>query len=284
METMETESVSTSKPDAKLLGNNTTYYDDNNKSNKAKSQGTSGGASKKQQLRSLIGVSIILIVIAIIVIFVVFWDDWFESSSSSSSLYPWTLDDVQSNLPTNFTIEVYVSNDNYSSFLHPREIHASYYQNATIVYVGSNPGRYMDKRAFVYALVDYESDGVNDEVFNLYETTQTNEAPTILLNDEEQIIYFADITGDIYKCENVHEQVLAFTDPENDRLEGCEVFMHVPGAGTYHGYQSMAYSDDQNLLCISFGVPCNVCEEDFPYGYILCYDLNETPNPVFEVC
>ena len=118
----------------------------------------------------------------------------------------WSLRDIV--LPSGFKIEKYYNGNSMNRMLSPRSLHVSQYQGSTILYVGSGT-------AFVYALIDYESDGINDAIFTqIFQSTLSFTVYSIAVHEQEQTLYIDD-GQNIYRCANVHQQVIVMRTPQD---------------------------------------------------------------------
>ena len=155
--------------------------------------------SRRRKIGAIgIGAILLLLIVGGIVFYLYFYDDLIGSSSSSPS--PWSLqNDII--LPPGFKIEEYVKGTPDNQMIAPRSLHVSSYEQSTIVYVGS------DTR-FVYALIDYESDGINDGTFLIWESSDSFSVNSIaVLEGGQGTLFIDDMNGNIWICLGVHEQV-----------------------------------------------------------------------------
>ena len=179
-----------------------------------------------------------------------------------------------------FSIEYYTYPET-SIIKQPRAIRTAYYDGATIVYVGSKQFS-MDQ---AYVMIDYESDGINDAEFVIFESTSVDSsyspASLALSYDGNNDLYIS-LTDALIKCDgNVHEQVLAFTS-STDRLSNCNKIMDIPLTPEdtdkpWNLRRYIGFSKTSNELCMSNGMTCDDCAHEsvdisFPHGTITCFN------------
>ena len=174
-----------------------------------------------------------------------------------------SLDLEDLSVPEGFTISRYIDED---AIEEPRSLAMAYYEGATIIYVGS-------MNAQIYALIDYESDGINDKVYNIW-TASSSAVKNVAIDPINNDLYIARFQ-DTYKCSNIHSQVLSLTD--DDYTVDCE-FWFEGVAYTRHGDHYMVYDTINNQLCMAFGANCNICERNYPETTILCFNDMEYPD------
>merc|ERR1719242_1139874 len=174
-------------------------------------------------------------------------------------------------LPSGFKIERYCKGNSINRMLSPRSLHVSQYQGSSILYVGSGT-------AFVYALIDYESDGVNDAVFTqIFQSTLSFTVYSIAVNEQEDSLYIDD-GQNIYRCPNVHQQVLSMRSPQ-ERLSNCSIWLEIPAGNRQFNTRYMKINPFTNSLCIAFGVQQNVIIPEGVDGTIRCFNNSMQSRP-----
>ena len=237
-------------------------------------------------------VVVLFIVVLIIVIFLfatVDNDPSNDDSATSDTPSPTTatttyLDDISFPLSDKFTITSYnnpTGSSSPSNITKPRAIRSAYYDGATILYIGSSD--FIKDSAYV--MIDYESDGINDAEFVIFESSSVGStyspASLALSYDGNNDLYIS-LTDALIKCDgNVHEQVLAFTD-STDRLSNCNKIMDIPltpedASKSWNLRRYIGFSKTSNELCMSNGMTCDDCAHEsvdisFPHGTITCFN------------
>ena len=117
--------------------------------------------------------------------------------------YVFSLDLDQLTVPDGFTISRYIDEDAISS---PRALAMVYYQNATIVYVGSKTDK-------IYALIDYDSDSINDKVYHIWSAENSAyKVRNLALDHNRNDLYISVVARSTYRCQDIHSKILSFTD------------------------------------------------------------------------
>ena len=128
--------------------------------------------------------------------------------------------------------------------------------------------------AHIYALIDYESDGINDRIFDIFPQTAVDQIPSnVLIHDNT--LFTDDRTGRTIRCPNVHQQVLSMTEGD-ESLIGCETWFSVPIGGGGHNKHKMAVNPITEEICICFGVDGNIINPVPPEGEVRCFNTSET--------
>ena len=177
----------------------------------------------------------------------------FSPILTSTLSTPWSLSKI--NLPNGFKIEEYAKGNSTNKMLKPRSLYVSEYEGSIIVYVGSDT-------AFVYALIDYNSDGQNDAILQIWQSTQSFSVHSIAVNEQLQVLFIDDMNGNIWQCANVHQQVLSFQNQE-ERLSDCSIFVSMP----YASISYMNINPQDGNLCVSL-----LPNRDSIEGSIRCFN------------
>eukprot|EP01084_Bolivina_argentea_P059319 108322_1 len=216
----------------------------------------------KQKQRKVWGITcgtLFLLLIVGGIMFYLFLDDMLPSNNNENT---WSLNKI--NLLSGFKIM------EYARITKPRSLHASYISpGITITYVGTNS-------SFVYAIVDFNSNGMNVATYQIWQSLQSFGACSIVVNEDTETLYIDDMIGNVWQCPNVHQQVLDFTSPA-DRLENCNVWLNVPFGGQIHNTHYMTIHPNGNL-CMAFGVVGDVPQPDSVEGTIRCFNSYEEPS------
>ena len=179
-------------------------------------------------------------------------------------------------LPDGFNISYYYGNDTYKPFIGVRTLRTAYYNGTSITYVGSKGKFRSDLFNLVKVIIDHDSDGIIDRVYNIYNTTQFGytypPASIDISNNNELYISMPDV---ILKCEgNVHEIVLSISGDIN--LD-CNPIIRIPlteydREQPYNIRRYIGFNRNNARLCISNGMVCENCTEliEYPHGRITC--------------
>ena len=159
-----------------------------------------------------------------------------------SNVFSYTFpDDVV--LPSGFTISKYFDPNDLTSvnglqtlsdsgitFEKPRTIRTEVYNGSTIVYVGTKSTS--DK--YLYALIDYDNDASIDQIFAIFESTNSRGPAQFDIDPLNYYIYInAQTTGYVCEC-NVHATVLSFdTARIDERLPNCREWIEFPSYTWY---------------------------------------------------
>ena len=185
---------------------------------------------------------------------------------SSDLRFGVTLSDL--NLPDGFSIERYIAADTISK---PRVFALGMYNGSTVVFVGTTSTR-------VYALIDYDSDGTNDAVYNIWTNPSSscgrNNAKSIAVDNTNGDLYITAYCR-TYKCPNVYETL--FTSSNNQI--SCSLWLTTRDF-TWHGDRATTWDYENGRLCMEFGVACNYecLRTNFPESNIVCYKDMENPS------
>lgn len=180
-----------------------------------------------------------------------------------------SLDINRLTVPTGFTVTRYIPEGAISK---PRSLAVTVLQNGTtITYVGTG-----DSIGIIHALIDYDSDGTNDEIKGIWQANDAslqNVAPKNLALDNKDNLYISH-QHKTYRCQNVHNSVLALP---SDAFLNCSLwFVGVAYGG--HGDHYMTYDEINDQLCMDFGVNGNVNRRIYPEAHILCFNDMENPD------
>eukprot|EP01084_Bolivina_argentea_P287449 493240_1 len=169
-------------------------------------------------------------------------------------------------VPAGFTVTRYIDED---SIYKPRSLALGYYNNATIVYVGTGSEK-------IYALIDYESDSINDKIYLIW-SAASGEARNLALDNNNNVLYIAAYEN-TYQCKNIHSKILSFTDINHTLTDSdCTLWFQGPSYKG-HGDHYMAYDHLHDQLCMEFGANGNIVARNYPETYILCFNNMEYPD------
>ena len=169
-------------------------------------------AIRQRRCYLIIGIVFIALIL-LIILSILYANGSFDGSEDSSNVSPSPTTNYLNmvNFPSsgNFKVESYNDPTNSSSsiIIKPRALRSAYFNGATLVYVGSSD--FSTDRAYV--LIDYESDGINDAEFIIFESSSVSStyspASLALSFDGTNDLYIS-LTDMLIKCEgNVHEKV-----------------------------------------------------------------------------
>lgn len=180
-----------------------------------------------------------------------------------------SLDINKLTVPDGFTVTRYIPE---GAIRKPRALAVHVSQNGTtICYVGSG-----DKNGVIHALIDYESDGINDEIKQIWQNDDdslVDVSPKNLALDNKDNLYISH-QHKTYRCEDVHSSVLALS---SDAFINCSLwFVGVNYRG--HGDHYITYDAINEQLCMDFGVDGNINERTYPQAHILCFNDMENPD------
>eukprot|EP01084_Bolivina_argentea_P005157 9746_1 len=219
----------------------------------------------------LILIFIFVLLIAIIILLLHFYFDIFDTSTNNTK--QWTL---KNNIivPESFEINYYANitsllDSKYSiqnANIEIRSVVSTKYDNITIIYLASMRRMHNingpNNGAYLFALIDYESDGINDD-FKIIMKLSPNELVnpnydgfmSLLLDNNNEILYIGK-SKTSFICYNINQRVI---DLDINDYINCSIFLdNIPGND--HDPHTMALNPITNEICMVFGVSgCDYC-------------------------